>query len=122
MAKILLVDDDVDVRYALGKYLHRAGHQVVEATDGAQALSLMATEAFDLVITDIVMPEADGIELILDIGRNTPGLPVIAISGGGRLGRAEYLDMAQGLGATAGLAKPVDPDELLALIDRLLPR
>lgn len=120
MAKILLVDDDENVRYALAKYLRRAGHEVLEAQDGKMAIALLAGESFDAVITDIIMPEADGIEIIMAITDREPGLPVIAISGGGRIGQSEYLGMAKKLGATAVLEKPVDPDTLLSLIDQVV--
>lgn len=119
MAKVLLVDDDDDVRYALGKYLRRAGHEIVEAANGKAALILLATDRFDTVVTDIIMPDADGIELTIAVAREYPALPVIAISGGGRGNRMDYLRMAKGLGAKATLPKPVDPDELLALIDQV---
>ena len=120
MAKVLLVDDDEEVRYALGKYLRRAGHEVVEAENGKRALALLAEAAFDVVITDIVMPDTDGIEVIMHITTANRTLPVIAISGGGRIGRAEYLDLARHLGAKAVVPKPVDPDAVLALIDQVL--
>lgn len=119
MAKLLLVDDDEDVRYALGKYLRRAGHEVVEAKDGKAALSLLQADSFDTIVTDIIMPEADGIELVMAIRSRTPDLPIIAISGGGRLAGFDYLPMVAGLGAKVVLAKPVDPDTLLAAVDRV---
>jgi CheY-like chemotaxis protein len=115
-----LVDDDADVRYALGKYLRRAGHEVVEAGDGKAALFLLKDDSFDTIVTDIIMPEADGIELVMAVRRRTPGLPIIAISGGGRLGSLNYLSMAAGLGAKIVLSKPVDPDTLLAAVDKVV--
>lgn len=122
MAKLLLVDDDEDVRYALGKYLRRAGNEVVEAGDGKVALSLLENDTFDVLVTDIVMPEADGIELLLTVRQRMPDLPVIAISGGGRLGSFDYLPTAAGLGAKVVLHKPIDPDILLASVDELAKR
>lgn len=119
MAKLLLVDDDADVRYALGKYLRRAGHEVVEAGDGKAALSLLKDHAFDTIVTDIIMPEADGIELVMAIRKRNPDLPIIAISGGSRLGSFNYLPMVAGLGAKVVLPKPIDPDVLLAAVDKV---
>lgn len=120
MARILLVDDEESVRYALGKCLRRAGHVVVEAADGSDALRQCELSRFDLVITDIIMPGVEGMELIAKLIRRSPDLPVVAISGGGRVDREEYLSMAAVLGAAAILAKPVEPDALLELTERLL--
>jgi DNA-binding NtrC family response regulator len=122
LAKTLLVEDDEDVRYALAKFLRHAGHTVSEAVDGKQAIALVGREAFDIVITDIIMPEADGIEVVLEVRKRHPGLPIIAISGGGRIGRAEYLDAAQTLGANAVMQKPLDTDALLELIEQQVSR
>lgn len=119
MAKLLLVDDDEDVRYALGKYLRRAGHEVVEAQDGKAALSCLAGDGFDAIVTDIIMPEADGIELVMAVRHSLPDLPIIAISGGGRKDGFNYLPMAAALGAKAVLSKPIDPDALLAAVDKV---
>lgn len=122
MAKVLLVEDDEDVRYALAKFLRHSGHTVAEAVDGKQALAMVGREAFDIVITDIIMPEADGIEVVLEVRKRYPGLPIIAISGGGRIGQAEYLDAAQTLGASAVMQKPLDTDVLLKRIEELVSR
>ena len=119
MAKILFVDDDEAVRYALGKYLRRAGHDVCDAEDGERALALVAQERFDIVITDVIMPNVEGMELITRLSREQPSLPIIAISGGGRVGRAEYLSLTKFLGANATLEKPVDEEALLELIQQL---
>ncbi len=121
MAKILFVDDEESVRYALGKFLRRAGHEIIEAEDGAVALELAAREQFDMVITDIIMPTLEGVELIMRVRQTHPDLPIIAISAGGRVGRGEYLSNAADLGATATMAKPVNEDELLRLIETLGP-
>ncbi|MDH3279699.1 MAG: response regulator [Gammaproteobacteria bacterium] len=119
MAKILFVEDDEIVRYALCKYLRRAGHEIIEAQDGAVALKLAADERFDIVITDIIMPTVEGVELIMRLNQSHPQLPIIAISAGGRVGRGEYLSVAADLGASATMAKPVDEEELLRLIGTL---
>lgn len=113
MATILLVDDDEDVRYALAKVLRRGGHVVDVAEDGRQALARLAVGGVNLVISDIIMPEFDGIELLRQVNALFPELPVIAISGGGRIGKAEYLTLATCLGARRTLQKPIEPDELL---------
>lgn len=120
MARILFVDDDEMVRYALGKYLHRAGHDVTAATDGGEALKHVAEQSFDIVVTDIIMPNVEGVELIVQLLKEHPGLPIIAISGGGRVGRQEYLSLAEALGVRATLPKPLDPDTLLELIGQIV--
>ncbi|WP_299183403.1 response regulator [uncultured Neptuniibacter sp.] len=119
MKKILFVDDDEAVRYALCKYLRRSGFEVTEAEDGINALKYLASNAVDVLITDIIMPNMEGIELLRNIGKLHPGLPVIAISGGGRVGQEEYLSLAHTLGATATMEKPLDPDQLLRLIEEV---
>lgn len=119
MAKILFVDDDETVRYALCKYLRRAGHDVVEAKDGAVALKRADGEQFDLVITDIIMPGVEGMELIIGLSQFHPETPVIAISAGGRVGRLQYLSNAADFGAAATMTKPIDEERLLQLIETL---
>ncbi len=120
MSRILIIDDEQAIRSVLRRALERAGHEVSEADDGQAGLKQIAQSPFDLVVTDIVMPTMEGIEFILQLHREKPGLKVIAVSGGGRVAPKAYLDMARSAGATSVLAKPFAIDELLAAVDAAL--
>jgi len=120
MARILVIDDEENILNLLSIVLNGAGHDVVTATNGRVGLKSMAMDKFDLVITDIVMPETEGIETIQHLRRVTQTLPILAISGGGRLGNLDMLQAAKQLGATATLSKPFHPEELLGLVAQLL--
>ncbi|MCB1886077.1 MAG: response regulator [Rhodocyclaceae bacterium] len=119
MTRILLVDDDELVRYALAKALRRAGHEVLEAASGEGVPARVEAESIEILITDLVMPDQEGIGLIRELRAVSATLPIIAISGGGRVSGEQYLRMAARLGADATLAKPFDHKELLALVARL---
>lgn len=120
MKRILLIEDDDAMRSLLRRTLERAGHEVMEASDGRDALRVFDQGVFDLIVTDVLMPEKDGIEVVLHIRRTQPKLPVIAISGGGRVPAAEYLEMARTLGATDVLAKPFEMDRFIRSVESLL--
>jgi len=117
MKTILLVDDDARIRNVLSRGLSKAGYQVVEAADGNEALKLFDQRPADLVITDLVMPEKEGIELITALRKRRTGLRIIAISGGGRNSPESYLGIAKVLGAFQTLAKPIHHQDLLAAVD-----
>jgi DNA-binding response OmpR family regulator len=122
MARILLIEDDEHVRTMLRLMLVRFGHAVIEAGNGRQGLTQFQPANFDLVITDLVMPEKEGIEVVIELRKHIPRVKIIAISGGGRANTAaEYLAMARGLGADLVLAKPFPHEALLAAINGLLP-
>jgi DNA-binding response OmpR family regulator len=120
MAKILLVDDDDNFRAMLGRVLGDAGHIVTTAVNGNEALRLVQDNAFDLVITDLIMPEKEGIETIVELRRKIPGLKIIAMSGGGFNAPETYLNLARKLGAAQTLAKPFPGTELLAAVAGVL--
>lgn len=121
MAKILVVDDIAELRGILCQHLAAAGHDVAEAGDASLALVELNRDRFDLVITDILMPGADGFELINAMRRSHPGLPVIATSGGGRTLDAELaLRLSRDLGALGMLRKPVRRAELLEAVAQAL--
>lgn len=120
MSAILLVDDDPSVRQVVSEMLRQAGHDVTPAENGRVALAQLRERTFDLVITDLIMPEQEGIETIAEIRRHEPNMRIIAMSGGGRLGPGDYLETARYLGADATLAKPFGRQELIATVDALL--
>ena len=120
MKHILLIEDDEAMRKVIRRGLERAGYSVTEAENGAVGRKMFSQAPVDLVVTDIVMPEVEGIELIQGFRRNSPRLPVIAISGGGRVSPENYLALAQLIGASATFAKPFAMEELIAKADRLL--
>ncbi|MFO7653511.1 MAG: response regulator [Candidatus Krumholzibacteriia bacterium] len=120
MPTILIIEDDDDVRAVLEAVLARAGYRVRSARDGKEGVVAAAGEPVDLVITDIIMPEKDGIETITDLRREHPDLKVIAISGGGRFSPGGYLHSARLLGADLTLSKPFGNDEILRAVERLL--
>jgi CheY-like chemotaxis protein len=118
MTNILVVDDNSALRAALHDLLSAAGHAVTTAANGAKAVDLVRNGDIALVITDLFMPEREGIETIIELRRHFPQLRIIAISGGGggRAGEAlapeRNLQMARKLGATVTLAKPFTPQQL----------
>jgi CheY-like chemotaxis protein len=120
MALILIVDDDAHIQLALRQIVESAGHRVIEAGSGQDAIDLFAEFHPDLVITDVFMPHTDGIETIRAIRRITPNAKIIAISGGYIGNGWNYLDSVVVLGANLALQKPFTCSELLSAIDRLL--
>lgn len=112
MARILLVDDDDQFRGMLESMLHRLGHDVVTARSGGEALREYGRNDTDLVITDLIMPDSDGLELIRGLRRDGSTVPILAMTGGGRTRPAMYLKMAASLGAQRVLAKPFSFAEL----------
>lgn len=121
MALVLVIDDDHLVRLLVHEALHGAGHAVRTAGDGRQGLTLLAREPFDLLITDVLMPGCDGLEIIQQARRLRPGMPIVAMSGGGQwLGPDKCLHLSGKLGADRTLAKPVGPGRLLAEVRTLL--
>jgi CheY-like chemotaxis protein len=116
MARILLLDDDIAFQEPLVEILSRAGHEVTATTSGLEAVRHVKLSPCDLVITDILMPEQDGIETIGAIRKVSAKLKIIAISGGGQMGVDFYLTLARRLGADAVLKKPFLPAEILAAV------
>ena len=118
--KILLIDDDTLIRRSVARVLLQNGYEVVTAEDGVRGLELYHRQKFDLIITDIYMPRQEGIETILTLRRTDPDTKIIAISGGGRTGNTDALEMARLLGANAILEKPFRTDQLLAKIEAVM--
>lgn len=119
-ARILIIDDDDLVRATLTRTLTAEGHDIVAAADGREGIAQYHKGEFDLVITDILMPEKEGLETIQELRRAGSEVKIIAISGGDRTGNMSYLKMAGALGADGVLAKPVRRQDLLAEIDAVL--
>lgn len=120
MAKILVLDDEPSILLMLRKMLERAGYEVDGALNGKEGMELFEKNKPDLLITDIIMPEKEGLEIIFDLRRNYPLLKIIAISGGGRIGPSGYLPGAKLLGADMIFQKPIVPREFLAAVAELL--
>lgn len=116
MATILVADDDPVILRIVCAHLRGAGHEVTAAAGGAEALKLSGKGPFDLVITDLIMPEGEGIETIIALRRQAPTTKIIAMSGGGRNSGKDYLVIARFLGAQRTLDKPFSKDELLEAV------
>jgi len=122
MSRILVIDDDELVRRMIREMLTGQGHEVEDLPSGENAVSLQRLKAFELLITDIIMPGKEGLETIRDFRNAFPRVKIIAISGGGRIGFAPYLETARVLGAHKTMAKPFRPAELLGVVEELLGR
>jgi DNA-binding response OmpR family regulator len=121
LARLLVVDDDEDVRIMLTKMLATDSHDVTTAENGIHALNCLRKQLPDVVILDIIMPEKEGFETIVEIRRDYPDLKIIAISGGGSIGATNYLKLAKTLGANLTFEKPIHMKELLAAVRQLVP-
>ena len=119
MALILLVDDDDNFRTMLRITLQRLGHQIKEAGDGNEALKLCQQEAFDAVMLDLIMPEKEGMETIVELRKQTPDVKIIAMSGGGRLNAKDILLAAKAIGANQILAKPFSNESMVDALKAL---
>jgi CheY-like chemotaxis protein len=120
MTKILVIDDDMVVRETIIQILEDKGYEVISAEDGYRGLAAFRRDKPDLVITDIIMPEKEGIQTIMEIRQERADAKIIAISGGGRIGNTDFLRIAQQLGANDIIAKPFDPDDLIAHVEKCL--
>jgi DNA-binding NtrC family response regulator len=118
MPRILLIDDDAAVLGTLRTLLQKAGYETIEATDGREGRRML--DGIDLVITDLLMPEVDGVDLLGLMRKEGRTVPVIAMSGGGRVDPRSYLEVAKALGAYAALSKPFDLDVMLATVREAL--
>jgi CheY-like chemotaxis protein len=120
MAKILVVDDDATLRALLAGTLKRAGYDVEQAADGRQAVRAYRASPADLVLTDMFMPEMDGMEAIMMLRREFPDVRIVVMSGGAYFGTSDILEMAEQLGAARTLAKPIESEDLLRAVEAVL--
>ncbi|MDM8552269.1 response regulator [Desulfobacterales bacterium HSG2] len=120
MKRILVIDDEEQVRSMLRMTLEDAGYEVEDAPDGDMGVRLFREKPTDVIITDILMPEKEGIETILELRRDFPGIKIIAISGGGRFRSPNtFLTMAEHFGASRIFSKPLRQRELLSAVREL---
>ncbi len=121
MAHILVVEDDADIRGLLVDILETEGHTVTEADNGNEAIQAIEENTFDLIITDIVMPEKDGLSTILQTKRANENIKIIAISGGDRsFTGASYLQIAKNIGVEKTFQKPFDRKEFLQAVKEVM--
>ena len=120
MAKILVIEDDKVVAASLATFLRKDGHAVETVHDGIQGLARIAADSPDVVVTDVFMPEMDGLEAIRALRLERPDLPIIAISGGGSISSTDVLRMAHALGAKEILSKPILAEQLRNAVKRCL--
>ena len=120
MKMILIIDDEENICTLLGKMFKREGFDVLTAGDGKKGIMLFKENRVDLVITDIIMPEKEGLETILELKKLSPETPIIAMSGGGRLDSVDYLKIAKQMGAKYTFNKPFEKDNLLLAVHEAL--
>ena len=120
LARILIIDDEDLSRNMLSQALTRAGYDVSTACDGTEGIELFRSVLADLIITDILMPGKEGLETIMELRRDFPDVKIIAMSGGGRTGNLNFLDIAERLGAQRTLQKPFHLQDVLQLVQEVL--
>ncbi len=120
MKKILIIDDEALIRKMLGKLFEKNGYEVLAAHNGNQGIQLFKDHDPDLVVTDLIMPEKEGMETIRDIRKLNPEVKIIAISGGGVVDPELYLTLARKFGAQYSFSKPIDNEKLLLAVKALL--
>ncbi len=120
MARILVIDDDPNILRSVREILEEEGHDVREAVGGEAALELLAGASVDLIVSDLNMPEIDGIELLIRVHDEYPGTRLVAMSGGGRIAKEELLRNASMLGAVVALEKPFTVEQLVDIVNGAL--
>jgi len=120
MPGVLIVEDDKELREMLKMSLLRRNFTVLEAENGKEAITHFKPSLTDLVVTDLIMPEEDGLKVIIKLRELKPSIKIIAISGGGKVGPGSYLNLAKALGADAIYSKPFSINDLTAKIEQLL--
>ena len=120
MERILIIDDEQQIRSMLRLMLEREGYEVVEAPDGIEGISAYRQKPADLIITDLIMPNKDGIGMIIELQKEFPDVKIIAMSGGGLNKPDGYLKGAKKLGAACTLTKPIDREKLLRAVKNVI--
>ena len=120
MARILIIDDEAMIRDLLVQILDREGYETITASDGKDGIKIYRENPADLVITDLLMPEKDGLETIMELRGDSRDVKIIAMSGGGKIDSKTYLQIAETMGAIETLTKPFDLRELLKKVQELL--
>lgn len=120
MPGVLIVEDDKELREMLKMSLLRRSYTVLEAENGKNAITHFKPSLTDLVVTDLIMPEEDGLKVVIKLREMKPSIKIIAISGGGKVGPGSYLNLAKALGADAIFSKPFSINDLTAKIEQLL--
>ena len=120
MERILIIDDEQQIRSMLRLMLERDGYEVVEAPDGIEGIKAYRQKPADLIITDLIMPNKDGIGMIIDLHKEYPDVKIIAMSGGGLNKPEGYLKGAKKLGAACTLTKPIDREKMLRAVKNIL--
>lgn len=118
--RILIIDDDGQFRRLLRQFLEREGYEIFEASNGKEGIKAYRNLRTDLVVTDIIMPEMEGVETIMQLCMEFPGIKIAAISGGGRNTPDSYLSMAEKLGACFIMEKPLDRQLFLEKLASLI--
>ena len=120
MARILIIDDESQIRSMLRLMLERDGYEVVEAPDGIEGIRAYRQKPADLIITDLIMPNKDGIGMIIELQKEFPDVKIIAMSGGGLNKPEGYLKGAKKLGAACTLTKPIDREKMLRAVKNII--
>lgn len=120
MARILVIDDDPWVLKIFQDILEGEGHEIIPAANGQEGLDYFRQKQTDLVITDMVMPVKDGLKLIMELEKEFPNVPTIAISGGGVIEAERYLMLAESIGTKMTLTKPITKEELVNAVNAAL--
>ena len=120
MAKILIIDDDPTILGVFKRFLEAKGHSVDVAANGQEGLDIVSKTPMDLIVTDIMMPDKDGLEVLIDMRKDHPDVPVIAISGGMHVMPIDFLPLAKKFGACKVLYKPIELEDLHAAIEEAL--
>ena len=120
MAHILVIDDELQIRLMLRKLLEPEGYTITEAPDGIEGIKRYHENPADLIITDLIMPDKEGLETIMELKKENPAVKIIAMSGGGKNKPEGYLHLAKQFGAMETLEKPIRKEELLKAIKNLV--
>ena len=120
MPSILIIDDDDSLRASLCRTLRKEEYTIFEASEGRQGMKQLAHSQVDLILLDMFMPDKDGLETIVDLRRTHPGIPIIAMSGGGFKGTVDVLHVAKKMGVRRTLSKPFTREELIEAVAQVV--